>query len=213
MAEILSVETEEEATPQETVEELTKKAEALTRDEIVEQMKQLCDAGDFSVLKSRASILRNVFNEKTSAMRKEHLEAFLAEGGAEEDFKRDDDKTEEEFNSLYASYKEKRQRYIEQQEKEKADNLVKKQAVLAELRELLQSEGSLKEIYDSFNVIQEKWKAIGAVPRAEINTLWESYRFLIEQFFDKVKISRELRDMGLKKNLEEKLALCERVED
>ena len=212
VAEILAVETEEEVAPQETVEELTKKAEALTREEIVEQMRQLCDAGDFSALKSKAGVLRNVFNEKTSAMRKERLEAFLADGGAEEDFKRDSDKTEEEFNRLYVSYKEKRQRYIEQQEKEKIDNLAKKQAVLAELRELLQSEGSLKEIYDNFNAIQEKWKAIGTVPRAEINTLWENYRFLIEQFFDKVKISRELRDMGLKKNLEEKLALCERVE-
>ena len=212
VAEILAVETEEEVAPQETVEELTKKAEALTREEIVEQMRQLCDAGDFSALKSKAGVLRNVFNEKTSAMRKERLEAFLADGGAEEDFKRDSDKTEEEFNRLYVSYKEKRQRYIEQQEKEKIDNLAKKQAVLAELRELLQSEGSLKEIYDNFNTIQEKWKAIGAVPRAEINTLWENYRFLIEQFFDKVKISRELRGMGLKKNLEEKLALCERVE-
>lgn len=212
VAEILAVETEEEPASQESVEELTKKAEALTREEILSQMRQLCDAGDFVALKSRASVLRNVFNEKSAAIRKERLEAFLAEGGAEEDFKRDNDNTEEEFNRLYASYKEKRQKHIEQQEKEKADNLVKKQAVLAELRELLQSEGSLKEIHDSFNAIQEKWKAIGAVPRAEINALWENYRFLIEQFFDKVKLNRELRDMGLKKNLEEKLALCERVE-
>ena len=110
VAEILAVETEEEVAPQETVEELTKKAEALTREEIVEQMRQLCDAGDFSALKSKAGVLRNVFNEKTSAMRKERLEAFLADGGAEEDFKRDSDKTEEEFNRLYVSYKEKRQR-------------------------------------------------------------------------------------------------------
>lgn len=212
VAEILAVETEDEPASQESVEELTKKAEALTREEILSQMRQLCDAGDFVALKSRASVLRNVFNEKSAAIRKERLEAFLAEGGAEEDFKRDNDNTEEEFNRLYASYKEKRQKHIEQQEKEKADNLVKKQAVLAELRELLQSEGSLKEIHDSFNAIQEKWKAIGAVPRAEINALWENYRFLIEQFFDKVKLNRELRDMGLKKNLEEKLALCERVE-
>ena len=143
VAEILAVETEEEVATQETVEELTKKAEALTREEIVEQMRQLCDAGDFSALKSKAGVLRNVFNEKTSAMRKERLEAFLADGGAEEDFKRDSDKTEEEFNRLYVSYKEKRQRYIEQQEKEKIDNLAKKQAILVELRELLQSSGSL----------------------------------------------------------------------
>ncbi len=212
VAAILAVETEEDAPTQESVEELTRRFEALSREEIVAEFKSLCENGKFEELKSKANVLRGVFNAKSAECRKEALAKFVEAGGVEEDFKRESDSVEQQFNALYAEYREKRQRHIEQQEKEKLDNLAKKQDVLAELRALLQSEGSLKEIHDSFNAIQEKWKAIGAVPRAEINTLWENYRFLIEQFFDKVKISRELRDMGLRKNLEEKIALCEKVE-
>ena len=203
VADILSAETED-IQANESIEELTQKYEAMKREEIVAVLKELCAENNFEALKSKSNILRTVFNEKTSVIKREALEKFIAEGGVEEDFKREQDDVEKEFHALYADYREKRQKHIEQQEKEKQDNLVKKQDVLVRLRELLQSEGSLKEIYDSFNEIQEQWKAIGAVPRTEINGLWESYRFLIEQFFDKVKISKELRDMGLKKNLDEK---------
>lgn len=209
---ILSVETEEEATAEESTEELTNRYSALSRQELVSELRELCHNADYATLKSKPAVLRSVFNDKTNSERKEALAAFVAQGGNEEDFASEPDEQEKEFYALYAEYKEKRQRHIEQQEKEKQENLEKKKAVLGELRELLQSEGSLKEVYDNFNAIQDKWKSIGAVPRSEINSLWENYRFLIEQFFDKVKISRELRDMGLKKNLEEKLALCERVE-
>jgi hypothetical protein len=211
VADILSVETEE-MQAHETIEELTNKYESLTREEIVETLRQLCANNDLEALKLKTNVLRNVFNAKTSELRKENFEKFIAEGGLEEDFKREQDEADKAFGALYTEYKEKRQRYLEKQEKEKLDNLAKKREVLGELRNLLESEGSLKEIYDSFNEIQEKWKAIGAVPRTEINALWENYRFLIEKFFDKVKIGKELRDMGLKKNLDEKLALCERVE-
>ncbi len=212
VAAILEAETEQDEPLQESIEELTRKFEAMTREEIADYFGQMCRDCDFEQLKHQAGVLKSVFTAKTSQMRNDALAKFVEEGGEAEDFKAPTDETDEQFRALYGEYKEKRQRYLEQQEKEKAENLVKKQAVLAELRALLQSEGSLKEIHDSFNAIQEKWKAIGAVPRTEINSLWENYRFLIEQFFDKVKLSRELRDMGLKKNLEEKIALCERVE-
>lgn len=76
----------------------------------------------------------------------------------------------------------------------------------------MNSEESLKQIYDEFNAIQEKWKAIGQVPRTEVNTLWQNYHFLIEKFYDKVKINRELRDLDMKKNLDAKIELCEKAE-
>jgi hypothetical protein len=46
-----------------------------------------------------------------------------------------------------------------------------------------------------------------------MNDLWQNYHFLIEQFFNKVKISKELRMLDLKRNLEQKIQLCERAEE
>jgi len=50
------------------------------------------------------------------------------------------------------------------------------------------------------------------VPANEVSNIWNTYHFLIEKFYDKVKINRELRDLDLKKNLEAKIELCEKAE-
>ena len=74
-------------------------------------------------------------------------------------------------------------------------------------------EEQVKQAMDRFNDIQERWKAIGEVPREEMNNLWQSYHFQIEQFFNKLKINRELRALDQKKNLEQKIELCEKAEE
>jgi hypothetical protein len=51
------------------------------------------------------------------------------------------------------------------------------------------------------------------VPKTEVNNLWQNYHFLVEKFFDKVKINKELKDLDLKKNLEQKIELCEKAEE
>ena len=51
------------------------------------------------------------------------------------------------------------------------------------------------------------------VPRSEINNLWQNYHFLVEKFFEKVKLNKELKDLDLRKNLEAKIELCEKTEE
>ena len=67
---------------------------------------------------------------------------------------------------------------------------------------------TLQEFY-----LQDTWKVIGMVPKAEAQGLWQNYHFLIEKFFDKVKINKELKDLDLRKNLERKIELCEKAEE
>ena len=95
----------------------------------------------------------------------------------------------------------------------KHKNLEAKKIILEELKALIDSEESLKKTYDEFKVLQDKWKDIGMVPKNEVNNLWQSYHFLVEKFFDKVKINKELRDLDLRKNLELKIELCEKAEE
>ncbi|MDR1725113.1 MAG: DUF349 domain-containing protein [Bacteroidales bacterium] len=210
--EILNVAEEEDVHEEENVAELVANYAQMSMDELYSEMKKLYDASNFEQLKAKASLIRNAFNNLSEQKNKATLENFIKEGGNAVDFKPKETSVEIDFANLYNSYKNKRQKYLEDQEKEKQENLNKKQAILEELRLLLDSDGSLKEIYDAFNSIQERWKEIGQVPRMEINTLWENYHFLIEKFYDKVKISKELRDLDMKKNLDTKIDLCEKVE-
>lgn len=195
-------------TSEENIEQLTQNYQTLDREELLKEFQTLLDANDFETLKQRARLIKNIFDEKSKDIYAKALEQFLSEGGNKEDYKNELDQLDVDFRKLYGEYREKRQKFLEKQEQDKIDNLENKKAILEELRVLLQEEGSLKEIYDRFNQIQAKWKEIGAVPRSEANSLWESYHFLIEKFYEKVNINKELLEIGVKK----KIALCERVE-
>lgn len=213
--EILSVESDDESEEEEShesVEELTANYSKMSRQELLAEIKTLVDSENIQQMKLRASLIRNSFKLLTTEAINLAKEKFLADGGVEEEFKFEDDSIGKEFNKYYSLYREKRQAYLEQKEKTKLENVAKKNAILEDLRELLNSEESLKDIYDKFNLIQDKWKEVGQVPRTEVNGLWQNYHFLIEKFYDKVKINRELRDLDLKRNLDAKIELCERVE-
>ncbi|MCK9163350.1 MAG: DUF349 domain-containing protein [Bacteroidales bacterium] len=215
--EILSVEHEhdeesEEEEIHESIDELTVHYSKMNRQELMDEIKSLANSENIQQMKLRASLIRNSFKLLTTEAINLSKEKFLADGGVEEDFKFEDDEIAVEFNKYYSLYREKRQQYLELQERTKLENVAKKNAILDELRALLSSEEGLKETYDKFNLIQEKWKIVGQVPRTEVNGLWQNYHFLIEKFYDKVKINRELRDLDLKKNLDAKIELCERVE-
>ena len=117
------------------------------------------------------------------------------------------------FDALFSIYKANKGRYIAEQEKLKKENLEKKNKILDALRNLINSEEALKKTYDEFKVLQDQWKEVGMVPRNEINNLWQNYHFLVEMFFEKVKLNKELKDLDLKKNLEAKIKLCEKTEE
>lgn len=193
---------------EENIEQVMQNYQTLDREDLLKEFQNLLNANNFDVLKQRAKAIKDIFDAKSKEIYAKAFEKFLEEGGVKEDYKSELDQLDIDFRKLYGEYRERRQKYLEKQEQDKIDNLEKKKAVLEELRVLLQQEGSLKEIYDTFNQLQTKWKEIGAVPRSEANSLWESYHFLIEKFYDKVKINRELLEIGMKK----KIALCERVE-
>lgn len=130
-----------------------------------------------------------------------------------EDKKPDTDPLAERFQAAFNSYKQKKAEHQKEQEQIQEENLIKKKQILEELRELIGSEETLKKTYDDFKALQDQWKEVGIVPKAEVNELWKNYHFLVEKFFDKVKINKELRDLDLKKNLEQKIELCEQAEE
>lgn len=206
-------EEENDAEEAEAEEDYAARYGAMSREEVVAELGALMDQ-EVQQVKHQVALLRNRFNELTQEVERANYEAFLAGGGQKEDFQNAADALTEQFRKLYNTYRERRQRYQEQLDALKKQHLEQKQQILEELRQLIEKdEESLKATYDRFNEIQEKWKAIGEVPRESLNDLWQTYHFLIEQFFNKVKINKELRMLDLKRNLEQKIALCEKAEE
>ena len=203
-----------------------------TKEEVVRTLEELVQNEDINQIKRQVSLLKLRFihlnKEEAEQQRLEKASANAAEpaensepekAGEEEnaDGPKEEPLSESQlldnrFHAAFATYKENKQKYIDRQEQQKADNLAAKQQLLDKLKTLIESEISLKEIYDQFKAIQEEWKAIGPVPQANTTEIWQNYHFYVEKFFDKVRINKELRELDLKKNLESKIALCEKTE-
>ena len=116
------------------------------------------------------------------------------------------------FKNLYNNYKKERAEYNRQLEKEREDNLAKKEAVIADLKALLEKQEDVNATFPEFREIQNRWRAIGPVPAQSYRNINETYQLYVEQFYDMVKINRELRDLDFKKNLEAKEQFCEFAE-
>ncbi|MBR1793320.1 MAG: DUF349 domain-containing protein [Bacteroidales bacterium] len=185
----------------------------LDRQQLYEAFQSLMEKEVQNIRHSVAGI-RNRFFELTKEVEKSAYEAYLAAGGVKEEYQPVIDDLTERFRKLHEAYKERRQKYLDDIEAAKQRNYEAKQQTLDELRQLIDSdEETLKQTYDRFNAIQEKWKTIGEVPREHLNDLWQNYHFLVEKFFNKVNITKELRLLDLKHNLEQKIQLCEKAEE
>lgn len=187
--------------------------DGMTREELVKNLESLVNEEDVTKIKSRIALIKVAFLHKTKEFKETGYQNYLDEGGEKEDYSPQIDELEIRFNSFFDVYKQKRSVYLENLEAEKITNLKKKQDILEALKDLINSEETLKKTYDDFRELQEQWRQIGMVPKGEINNLWQNYHFLVEKFFDKVKINKELKDLDLKKNLEQKIELCEKVEE
>lgn len=187
--------------------------ESLSREKLVELLESLVNRDDINGVKTQVGLIRAAFVHHSKALQQQQKEEFLAAGNREEDFEYIPDDIDHRFDAVFAIYKEKKEQIAEEIERQKQANLEAKLAILEKLRALINSEESLKKTYDEFRALQDEWRKIGVVPKSENNSLWQNYHFLVEKFFDKVRINRELRDLDMKKNLESKIELCEKAEE
>lgn len=193
--------------------------EGLTREQLVEKLEQLVTDSDVNNIKSAVSAVKVAFLRLNKEFKHEEYQKLVEQNvDAEsetpvENSVIQDDPVEERFKAAFNIYKHNKGKYNEEQEKIKVQNLEAKNQILEELKVLINSEETLKKTYDEFKTLQDRWKTIGMVPKNDVNTLWQNYHFLVEKFFDKVKINKELKDLDLKKNLEAKMQLCEKAEE
>lgn len=181
--------------------------------QLVELLEEAVQDVDVVKIKDKVTAIKIAFLKLNKEDRDRELEQFILDGGDKDSYEHSDDPLEIRFKAAFNIYKANKAKFNEILEQQKVENHKMKLAILDELKQLIASEETLKKTYDDFNALQERWKAIGQVPANEITNLWNTYHFLVEKFYDKVKINRELRDLDLKKNLEAKISLCEKAEE
>lgn len=193
--------------------EATLDIEGKSKEELAAMLEEIVNEPDVAKIKDQVTAIRVRFMKLNKEDLDKEMEAFLEGGGDKESYQHELDEAEKRFNTAFGIFKANRAKQNELMDAQKVENLAQKKAILEELKQLIASEETLKKTYDDFRALQEKWKGIGQVPATENANLWNTYHFLVEKFFDKVNINRELRDLDMKKNLDAKIVLCERAEE
>ncbi len=204
---------DEELLEEEEAEDVEIDTEGKTKGELAAMLEEIVQEVDVNKIKDKVTAIRVRFMQLNKEDMDKEYEAFLEGGGDKEAFQHEMDDAEKRFNAAFGIFKANRAKQNELLDAQKLENLAQKQGILEELKQLIASEETLKKTYDDFRALQDQWKTIGQVPATENANLWNTYHFLVEKFFDKVNINRELRDLDMKKNLDAKIVLCEKAEE
>ncbi|MBR4936714.1 MAG: DUF349 domain-containing protein, partial [Bacteroidaceae bacterium] len=205
-----AVETPETLTemPTEVSEEAPAKAQPQTKEEIINRLKELvheADKAERAELEQLKQTYYRLHNAEVVAAR----EAFIAAGGAAEEFQPEADTLEEEFKAQMSLVKEMRAKLAEEQEQIKQENLRKKQEIIERIKELGADPETADKGYEEVKTLQAAWKEIKLVPAEAATELWKTYHLHVEQFYDQLRLNHEFRAYDFKKNLEAKTHLCE----
>jgi hypothetical protein len=194
-----------------SIENFSAKYAALSLSELVVSLQDLMQKPVTEIDKDEVDAIKQVFYKKLKANSEQQKRIFAEDGGNVEDFEPTPEPLEDSLKALLQTYKEQKATLIDAIEKEKEENLNKKLQILEQLKKLAES-GDVGESLPIFRKLQQEWKAIGQIPQVKINELWKTYNSHMERFYDLIKINNEMRDYDFKKNLEQKVQLCETAE-
>jgi len=189
-----------EETPLNTKEDIIARLTKLATDETAEISRE-----EISHLKQRFYAIRKIEQEA-------ELASHIAEGKEAETFIPALDTTEEDFKNLMNNIRERKAAIAAAEEKERNENLTRKLALIEELKTISADTDNVNRAFPRVKEIQTEFKEIGEVPATEATELWKNYQGAVEQFYDQLKVNKDLRDYDFRKNLELKTLLCEEAE-
>ncbi|MCQ2333773.1 MAG: DUF349 domain-containing protein [Paludibacteraceae bacterium] len=180
---------------------------------LIEELRSLLEQ-DVSEIKDQVENLKNQFyrqyHEEQAALKKAAEELAAAAGEELKEWQPKMDELENQFRELLNEYKAKRAEVAKQVEAELQQNLLRKENILSQMKEMAQAQtADVMDNLKKMRELQAEWKTIGAVPPTKTQEIWKQYNLYQEQFYDLVKINIELRDLDFKKNLEMKTLLIE----
>ncbi len=148
----------------------------------------------------------NVGQARTAAREK-----FAAGGEGAEAFAFQQPEGQQELNKAQQEYRESRVKDAKAEDASRGDNLIKKKALLDQLRVLVEA-AETKDSSAKLKALQSDWKATGAVPQTDSQSIWDTYHGLLDIYYSKQGQFLQMKDLDRRRNLEAKEALIKRAE-
>ena len=182
-----------------------------TQEEVVARVKELAEA-DAPAEKQELDALKQAFYKIHKANVAAARAQFIENGGEPEAFLPTPNVLEDEFKAAMNAIKQKRTELQAELDRQKEENLQKKQEILERIKVLSATPEEANQAYKEFKELQNQWKELTLVPAEKANELWKTYQLYVEQYYDQLKLNNEFREYDFKKNLEIKTRLCETAE-
>ena len=182
-----------------------------TETEVIDRLKEISES-DEEVTRQELDSLKSNFYRIHRAEADAAYKKFIEEGGAAEEYAPEPDPEENAFKELMAVIREKRAAAAAALEQEREANYQKKLEIIDKIKAITENPDEINRGYNDFKELQQQWNDIKEVPAEKATSLWKTYQQAVEEFYDTLKLSNELRAYDFKKNLESKTALCEAAE-
>lgn len=183
------------------------------------ELQQLLETEDVLAIVQEVGDLKDSFQqsmqEKEKSLQRKKLESKEEEATPEVDFSEEEGALEQEKEQFFVLYQTYRDRKIAVQTAKKLEqeaNLRSKQNLISRLKSLIAEEENIGTAIGEYKTIHETWKNIGDIPRDNRQEIQSEYSKLLESFFFNIKIYRELKDHDLKRNLQLKLEVVEKIQ-
>lgn len=123
----------------------------------------------------------------------------------------------QKFSEATKKIHDKRQEYFDDQEKQYENNLVKKQGIIVQLKEVSQTEFSTHKQWQQkiheVEVLREQFFSAGKVPRELNDQTWKDFKEVVRTFNRNKNAFYKNQKKDQYENLEKKLALVQIAED
>ena len=148
----------------------------------------------------------NVGQVRTAAREK-----FAAGGEGAEAFAFQQPEGQQELNKALQEFRENRVKDAKAEDASRGDNLIKKKALLDQLRTLVEG-AETKDSSAKLKALQGEWKSTGAVPQTDSQSIWDTYHGLLDIYYSKQGQFLQMKDLDRRRNLEAKEGLIKRAE-
>ena len=189
-----------------------------TLEKVMVDVKENPSVGAFRRSEDILKEIRPLFEQIKATDKAEALARFKENNeDSEEGFDFKFDSEVEQFDKLFKGLKDERSKYFQSVEKDKDKNFNQKTELINRLRTLVEGEDSsdpahIKTGFNEFKKIQDEWKAAGNVNSPHNNTLWQTFHALVDRFYSNRSIYFELLELDRKRNLQQKIDLCSKIE-
>ncbi|MGB5981586.1 MAG: DUF349 domain-containing protein [Nonlabens sp.] len=187
----------------------------MDRNQLMGELRELMQEYPINSFRSEAEDIKKAFEQQDAADEKSQKEAFDKENPPSDDplapeFKYDD-KLRKEFNDLHRLYRKQKGEHQRAKRKREEDNLAIKRDIIENIKGLIDEEENIGTTFKKFHDQQDLWKATGNIPHDSYNITWEDYRLAVQNFYDYIDLSKELRDKDFERNLDFKKKIIARA--